>query len=147
MMEKTTMVRLERQFSHPAARVFNAFLEPETLPKWYGPRFATVGATVVEPVVGGRFDVELLSDRFGSMWVKGHFKEIKPYDRLVFTFIFDPDPSDAGDSVVTVEFKEQQGQTQVVLLQVLGRPIDPRGRTEGWTDIFDKLDAFLHLHP
>lgn len=138
-----TMVRIEREFGHPSAKVFQAFLNPAIIQQWYGPRNSTVGDMVVEAHVGGRFDVELLSERFGKLWVRGHFKEITPFSKLVYSFIFDPDLFTAGDSEVTVNLTEQNGMTKVSVVQALAKVIDPQGRTNGWREMFDKLEALL----
>ncbi len=138
-----SMVRCQRVYKHPAEKVFAAFLSPATLRHWYGPRDMVVGDLQVEPVVGGKFDIELISERFGRLWTRGFFQEITPFERLVYTFIFDPDLGAAGDSVVTVSFNEVAAGTEVTVLQVLQKVIDPRGRTQGWTDILANLDAFL----
>ena len=97
----------------------------------------------MEPIVGGRFDIELISEKFGSLWTRGFFKEIQPNRKLVYTFIFDPDLTLAGDSVVTVDFVEGDHGTEVTVLQVLEKVIDPTGRTQGWKDLLDKLDELL----
>ena len=141
--EMRSMVRCQKVFKHPVNKVFEAFLNPVLLCQWYGPRYAEVGELFVEPVVGGRFDVELISERFGSLWTRGFFKEITQNRKLVYTFIFDPDLTAAGDSVVTVEFVERTEGTEVTVLQVLEKIIDPTGRTQGWIDLLDKLDEML----
>lgn len=141
-----SIVRCQRMFKHPVARLFEAFLNPAILRNWYGPRDTTVGKLQVEPVIGGRFDVELLSERFGSLWARGSFREIVLHQRLVYTFIFDPDLTSAGDSVVTVSFAEAGDGTEVTVVQVLGKLIDPTGRTQGWTDLLEKLDLLLDQH-
>jgi uncharacterized protein YndB with AHSA1/START domain len=138
-----SMVRCQKTFKHPVTKVFEAFLNPVLLCQWYGPRYTEVGELFVEPIVGGRFDVELISERFGSLWTRGFFKEISPNRKLVYTFIFDPDITAAGDSVVTVNFEEGLEGTEVTVLQVLEKIIDPTGRTEGWRDLLDKLEELL----
>jgi uncharacterized protein YndB with AHSA1/START domain len=138
-----TMVRCQRAIPHPANKVFEAFLNPAILRQWYGPRNTTVGDLQVEPYVGGRFDIELISERFGRLWVRGFFKEITPYSQLCYSFIFDPDLTAAGDSLVTVSLQENEGNTEVNVVQTLEKAIDPTGRTQGWQDILDNLTALL----
>ena len=138
-----SIVRCQRLFKHPVAKLFEAFLNPAILRNWYGPRNTSVGDLQVEPIVGGRFDVELRSERFGSLWARGFFQEIVPHQRLVYSFIFDPDLTSAGDSVVTVSFTESAEGTEVTVMQVLGKVIDPTGRTQGWADLLEKLDLLL----
>lgn len=138
-----SIVRCQKTFHHPVGKVFEAFLNPAILCNWYGPRNTKVGAMQVEPSVGGKFDIELISERFGSLWTRGFFKEISPNKKLVYTFIFDPDITSAGDSVVTVDFLERPNGTEVIVLQVLEKVIDPTGRTQGWIDLLDKLEELL----
>ena len=143
MEQQKTMVVCSRAFKHPVQRVFEAFLDPMTLAKWYGPSYTTVGILNVEPVVGGEYAIELRSERYGSMFTRGIYHEIERFKRLVFSFRFDPDVSLAGDSLVTVEFEEQNGHTLVTLRQVLEKVIDPAGRTQGWDDSLEKLAQIL----
>lgn len=144
MMEApSTMVRCQRDIPHPASKVFEAFLNPAILRQWYGPRNTTVGDLQVEPHVGGRFDLELLSEKFGQLWVRGFFKEITPYSKLTYSFMFDPDLFSAGDSLVTVSLQENAGNTQVNVVQVLEKVIDATGRTQGWLDILGNLEMLL----
>ena len=142
----STMLRVHREFTHPAQKVFEAFLNPATLRFWYGPNNASVGEMKLEPVVGGRFDVELVSEKFGNLWVRGFFKEIIPYSKLCYTFIFDPDLFAAGDSMVTVQFTEQNGKTEVNVVQALQKEIQPQGRTDVWNDMLQKLEELLAIH-
>jgi hypothetical protein len=39
---------------------------------------------------------------------------------------------------------ERTEGTEVTVLQVLEKIIDPTGRTQGWIDLLDKLDELLH---
>lgn len=141
-LEKT-IVMCSHEFAFPVERVFEAFLDPVTLTKWYGPRDSTVGKLSLNPVVGGNYAIELISARHGRLLTKGVYHVIDRYRRLQFSFQFEPDITLAGDSLVTVDFEHQNGRTRIALRQVMEKLIDPIGRTQGWEQSFERLQAFL----
>lgn len=104
-------VRIEREFDASREAVWRAFTEAELVVQWWGR--------------GNRLDLERFEVERGGHWrfvehangeahgFEGRFREVKPMDRLVYTFEWDGMP---GHVVVeTVELEDLgNGRTRVV---------------------------------
>jgi uncharacterized protein YndB with AHSA1/START domain len=106
-------VRIVEVFDAPREAVFAAWTEEEQLRRWWGPgRFRTVSADL-DLRVGGRY--ELLLEP-GSLHLVGEFREVTPPSRLVYTWQWVAGVPDTRESLVTVEFRDLGGRTEVVLV-------------------------------
>jgi uncharacterized protein YndB with AHSA1/START domain len=78
--------------------------------------------------------------------VVGVYQEIRPPDRLVFTWRWESEPEhgDAGDTLVTLELKPRGSGTELTLTHE--RFVDEQKREEhahGWTGCLNGLERFL----
>jgi uncharacterized protein YndB with AHSA1/START domain len=91
---------------------------------------------------GGRYSIEI-DDGAGKHYsLAGEYREVHPPERLVFTWQWAHEPNDAV-SVVTVEFHEARGGTEL-LLRHEGLVGDSReGHRTGWNACFDMLEKTL----
>jgi uncharacterized protein YndB with AHSA1/START domain len=71
----------------------------------------------------------------------GEYLAIEPPSRLSFTWI--SKYTDERPTVVTIEFHEQDGGTELVLTHRGLPPKEVEGHRQGWTDIVRLLDAML----
>ncbi len=139
-----TPLRVTRTFPASRERVFRAWTEPQALTRWLAPSddFQT---TVLELDLrpGGRYRVEMLQgDR--PHRVAGTYVEIRPPEKLVFTWTWDNDPAHVGETLVTLEFIERGDSTELVLTH--DRFADAASRDEhgkGWTGCLDRLASHL----
>src|SRR5687767_4939125 len=150
-------LRVARTFRAPAERVFQAWTSPEELKKWSAPGEATVGAAEVDFRVGGAYRIRMeLPD--GSVHVAvGEYREIDPPRRLVYTWRWDTQPEGqrdphaaargTRDTLVTVEFTERGGGTEVVLTHSGFETEESRaGHAQGWEGAFEKLGKLFGQH-
>src|SRR5215204_6914152 len=104
-------IRMERTFNAPREIVFNAFIDPELIPKWWGPRNTTTVVDTLEPWAGGKWRFVNADSEGTEHGFRGEFREITPPSRLVWTFEYEPW---AGHiSVETATFEEKDGKTTV----------------------------------
>ncbi|MES0881164.1 SRPBCC family protein [Roseibium sp. SCP14] len=134
-------VVVSRKFSAPAERVFDAWLDPEILARFMtpGPDMSVPKATT-DPKVGGAFEIIMQA---GDQQIphKGIYKEISPHSRLVFTW---ESPFSEPDSVVTLEFDEVDGGTELTLTHVKFPSQESRDNHEGgWNRIVDCLGPLV----
>jgi uncharacterized protein YndB with AHSA1/START domain len=137
-------LRLERTFNAPRQAVFDAWTSPEVLKRWW-----PVGADWETPVadvdvrVGGRLRLVMRSPDGEEFGGSGEYVEIRPPERLVYTWAWDG--GYRGSQLVEVEFTERDDGTTTVVLTNTGLE-DERARQEhreGWDASFDNLDRVL----
>lgn len=112
------MVRVTRTIRAPRERVFRAWHDPEDLRRWFGgPEGFVTDSIEIDFRVGGAYRIAIRPPDTEPIYAYGRYLEISPFDRLVFTFSWDGLPvADIGETRVTVEFKETDGATEVVVL-------------------------------
>jgi uncharacterized protein YndB with AHSA1/START domain len=118
-------------------RVFQAWLEPASLAQWMRPGAATDAMAEVDPRVGGRFRIVMIEGRTRYEHT-GEYLAIQAPERLEFTWI--SQATDHRPTVVTIEFLERDGGTELVLThrRLPARQVESHRR--GWTDILQRLE-------
>ena len=139
-------LRITRSFAASRAKVFQAWTDPKAFAKWMAPsaEFQT-RIPKFELRVGGSYRLEMqLGDK--NNVVEGTYREIRPPEKLVFTWRW-ATPStggDAGDTLVTVEFSERGGQTEVVLTHEGFLTTEARdAHDHGWIGCLDRLQKYV----
>lgn len=137
-------VQLKRVFPYRAEVVFEAWSKPELLSQWFGcgPKNS---ATVLEfdfKVDGNYRITQDEPDGKPVHVATGKFREIIENERLVFTFDFEPPATQMGETLVTIEFNNVGGETELVLTHSLLPNEDARAGVEhGWCGGLNKLVA------
>ena len=141
---------VSRTIRAPRQKVFEAFVKPELLQQWFGPRGFKVTDASLEPRVGGRYRVTMRPRTGEAYTVGGEYREIKAPERLVFTWKWEGEEMGAmGETLVTVTLVERRAEhgveTEVSLLHS-GFPA-PEARDAhngGWNsslnDLVDVID-------
>jgi uncharacterized protein YndB with AHSA1/START domain len=143
MEQDNTVIQCKRTFRHPVKKVFEAFLDPQKVKQWFGPKEFSIGSVNLTPVVNGILEIEMITPKNDVLWVKGNYTEIIPETRIAYTFIYEPDAPGLGKTLVTIHFTSKGAETEVTLVHTIYKTINPEGRTKGWEAGFDKLEAIL----
>jgi glutathione S-transferase len=115
--KQTFDLTLTRTILAPRQKVFDAFVRPEMLKLWYGPRGHTVPEAQMDVRAGGRYRITMRARTGESYVVTGEYREVKPPERLVFTWKWEGEAMAAmGETLVTVMLAEKDGLTEVKLL-------------------------------
>ena len=123
----------------PRELVFAAWLDPASLAQWMCPGSVT-GATVdVDPRVGGAFRIVMHGHQDNEHW--GEYLIIEPPSLLSFNWI--SVNTDRKPTLVTVEFHERDGGTEVILTHRQLPPAKLDEHKKGWADILRKLEGHL----
>jgi uncharacterized protein YndB with AHSA1/START domain len=140
------MLRMERTFSAPAEAVFDAWTNAGVLSHWWapGPDWETPVAEA-DVRVGGKLRIVMRSPDGEELGGGGEYIEIKPTERLVFTWSWDGQEGDAGSQVIEVEFNDQgDGTTTVVVTNKgLRDEEEKESHREGWQGSLANLDRLL----
>jgi uncharacterized protein YndB with AHSA1/START domain len=124
--------------------LFRAWTDPEELSNWWrqeGEGWAFAGASI-DLRVGGRYRLGMTGPDGRKHVASGVYREVRPPERLVFTWNWEDPTKPVGETLVTVEFRDLGGErTEVVLTHE--RFADPArmGRHEqGWTELMRLLE-------
>ncbi len=134
----STTLNIRRFIAAPRARVFAAFTNPAELKKWMGPEEGQCVDAQADVRAGGAYSMRMRSSQAGEeITVRGEYVEVKPPERVVFTWGWEGD--DAG-SRVTVDFLELDGGTDVQLTHERLASAASRDRhAHGWAGSIEKL--------
>jgi uncharacterized protein YndB with AHSA1/START domain len=138
-------ITITRTFAAPRALVFKAWTEPAHFARWFGGHNATIPLETVSMDVrpGGAWRATMYAgpERMEIQW-KGHFLEVAPPERLVFTL--SDQPTEAAEGV-TVVLTEVNGQTEMVFHQAGGYLTAEQyaQAKAGWETFFDVMAELL----
>lgn len=142
--DDTRVIRMTRTFDAPRERVFRAWTEPEQLAKWWGPKGFTVPDHNIDVRPGGAWRTTMRSPEGNDHIVAGVYREITPPERLVFTWGWETEGPRGHETVVTIEFHERDGGTELQLTQELFENETSRDmHNQGWSGCMDSLDDAL----
>ncbi len=144
--DSQTSLTLSRLLAAPRHRVFKAWTDPEEIEKWWnlGEEWGSSIAEV-DLRVGGHFRIGLRSlknDKVHS--VRGVYREVVPPERLVYTWVVEDPKAAEVETLVTVEFRNRNGSTELVLTHQLLREKDLRDSVSmGWSLVLEGLTRLL----
>jgi uncharacterized protein YndB with AHSA1/START domain len=149
-------LEMTRVIKAPQARVFDAWIRPETIRMWFGPKNMKASVAETNPVVNGNYMIEMqgmcpageaLRPNESADYktgVSGTYTKVSPYDLLQFTWapLWAPDDK----SMVTLYFREVAGGTELRLVHDRFSTEAMRdGHNHGWTGSMEKLAALLEV--
>jgi uncharacterized protein YndB with AHSA1/START domain len=138
-------VVLRRTFKAPVASVFRAWSDPSMAKRWsWGPEYDTVSVDL-NCRTGGTWRQHIHDRTTGENWFfDGVFHEVVPNRKLVHTFHFTNDRGyDEPPSLVTIEFTERGGNTDVVLTHTQLAESKVKETTKGWEEIFAVMESLF----
>lgn len=142
-----TILEIARRIRAPRAKVFAAFTEGEHFRRWWGPKGFVVGALALEAKPGGAYRVEMISAEGNTHILSGTYREVKAPERLVFTWRWGEGKDQGPESLVTLDFAEAGGETD---MRVRHEGFPDRAARDshqtGWSSSLDRL-AWSALEP
>jgi len=137
------VLEVRRTFASARERVFNAWTSASALKRWHAPENATVEDATVDFRVGGGYEVRMRGNDGQLHRVAGEYHEIDSPNRLVYSWAWQ-DKERNSRSVVTVEFFDLGGATEVVLTHAgLETEQEIQGHRHGWIGCLEKLATIL----
>ena len=137
---KPIELQMTRTFDAPVERVFDAWLS-KSWGDWAGPPGVKGEVTLMEPHVGGRYQVVMHREEGGSLTVGGTYREIVRPSKIVMSWKWDNEPV---DTLVTLNFRSLGGKTELHLKHE-GFSAEARrdGHQSGWSGTLDRLVQHL----
>lgn len=133
-----------RVYPAPREAVFDAWIETSKIKQWWGCAECTDVRSEIEPRVGGKYNHHMTINNEHEAPGFATLIEFDPPNRLAYT------STDADDMVISVDFTDVEGGTQVRLVHSGIPDIRVDGDIElreiirdGWTAAFGKLATFL----
>ena len=142
-----TSLEIKRFINAPRERVYAAWTDPVQLKEWWGPKQMRTKSLEFDPHLGGKYRWTLVNEEGEEMTVFGEYRELIPAKKIVFTWKWDDDEAwtKHGESVVTVEFADRDGGTELRLThQQLPSEESRERHNEGWNVVLDRLEAYLN---
>jgi len=99
-----TTLHLRRTFTAPREKVFRAWTDPEELKQWWGPEGCSTPIAEIDLRVGGKYRFGMKPLEGDLIFVSGTYREIRPPEKLVYTWVWEGSEMDAGETLVTVKF-------------------------------------------
>jgi uncharacterized protein YndB with AHSA1/START domain len=138
-------LRIERTFQAPAQAVFDAWTSEEVMRRWFHGQHAwETPIAQVDLRLGGNVRVVMRDPEKGAEYGGGgHYTEIDPPRRLVFTWTWDSD-EEARETLIELDFEEVDGATKVRLTHNNLRDRESvLSHEDGWSACFDNLEGAL----
>lgn len=138
-------LELKRRFAAPREKVFRAWTDPEAVKQWHASGEYQTHIAELDLRVGGRYRFEFKQLSDGTLIpVWGTYREVRPPERLVYTWTVEKPDMNMGETVVTVEFLDRGKETEVVLRHELFPNAEVREEhKQGWNSCFDRLPKSL----
>lgn len=138
-------VRITRMVDAPREKVFRAWTEPDEIRKWWGPGEFICPEAHVDLRPGGTYRFAMQPTAGEPFIVGGTYMEVDPPVRLRYTWRWETGPAaDGSESLVTVEFNERGGRTELVLTHTGFPPSHgPAPYEMGWEGGLDKFETLV----
>ena len=138
-----TSLQIKRTFKASREKVFQAWTTPEEMKKWFCPLGFIAAAAEADLRIGGKYRITMKSPEGKLVEHFGTYREIRPSEKLVFTWIIDNQDCAGGEdqiceTVVTLEFNELGPNTEFILTHE-GFPTakSREGHEMGWNGCLD----------
>ncbi|MEZ4501520.1 MAG: SRPBCC family protein [Dehalococcoidia bacterium] len=139
-------IRITREFDAPPALVYRVMTDPETWPRWWGPRRYQTVVDRMDVRVGGGWQARNIDDAGNEFVFHGEYREIVPGERVVQTFEFEGAPGEV--SVETMTLEDLGGRTRMTVVSEFSSTeardgMIAGGMEDGMRETYERLDEEL----
>jgi len=141
------VIELHRRFRASPERVFRAWTQPSALREWWCPPGWIASEIEVDLRVGGAYRIAMGRAEGGkSVSVSGVFLEVKPPERLVFTWQWNGAFAEMPETLVTVELRGSENETLLTLRHAnFADPAIRQQHRSAWIAACNRLDLLMAL--
>ena len=139
-------IELQRRFRASPERVFRAWTQPVALREWWCPPGWVAGEIEIDLRIGGAYRIGM--SRTGvtgaGVSVSGHFLEVRPPERLVYTWRWEGAFAEMPETLVTLELRGSDSETLLTLNHDNFTDLGLRRQhRSGWVSACDRLDRLI----
>jgi uncharacterized protein YndB with AHSA1/START domain len=139
-------IELQRRFRASPERIFRAWTQPVALREWWCPSGWIAGEIEIDLRIGGNYRIAM--SRAGAagseVSVNGQFLEVKPPERLVYTWRWEGAFAEMPETLVTLELSGSDSETLLTLRHDNFVDLDARQQhRSGWMSACDRLDRLV----
>lgn len=139
-------IHVERVFDAPRDQVFAAFVDPELIPEWWGPRGTTAVVEEMDVRAGGSWRFVVRNSDGSETAFRGTFREVSPPDRVVQTFEWEGMPGHV--SVDTATFEDLGDRTKLTTTSLFHTTEERdgmlgSGMEGGLNETYERFDELL----
>lgn len=144
-----TALLVRRTVAASRDRVYAAWTDPEQIRQWHAPGDFSVATAEVDLSVGGRYRFGMKHPEKDALrYVGGVYEAIEPGKKLVYTWQWEQDEDNVGETRVSVEFRDADNGTEIVLVHERFPTTATRDHhSAGWNGCIDKLVHLYQLAP
>jgi uncharacterized protein YndB with AHSA1/START domain len=140
-------LEIRRVIRASRARVFAAWTQPEQMRQWFGREIDQVESIGLDVRMGGVYHIRMAGScgtagDGAKSEVSGGYIEVIPNEKVQFTWrpLWNP----AEESLVTVQLRDVEGGTELVLTHERFASMESRNaHLQGWTSSMNKLERML----
>ncbi len=112
-----TQVLITREFDAPRELVWKAWTTPELVRRWWHAKRGEMTVCEIDLRVGGTWRYAMNAEGFGEVGFHGEYREIRPFERLVSTEVYEGIPdADANAALDTLTLAEDGDRTLMAVL-------------------------------
>lgn len=137
---------LQRVIQAPRSVVWNAWMNPETLPQWWGPDGFSCRTQRIDLRAGGEWVFDMIGPD-GTVFPNHHlYTEVRPEERIAYALLWGENGPKHADAWAS--FEDQEGATKVTLGMVFSTAAEFQeakgfGAVELGLQTLGKLDRFI----
>ena len=137
-------LELSRVFQAKRENVFRAWIDPDELKPWWGPKGFNTEIDTFNATPGGAYRVCMRAPDGSEHWLHGEFKEVSPHDFLSMSWIWEAGDMAGHEMLVTITFTAVGDATEIKLVHSnLPSEGAVTAHSEGWTSSFECCDETL----
>jgi len=138
----------ERTFDAPREKVWEAFTDPDLIPRWWGPHGSSTTVAEMDVRPGGTWRYVSSAPDREDVAFYGEYLEVSPPERIKWTFRFDVEGMGPQGGPETLTLEDVGGKTKVTAVSHMGTPeiIEgalATGMVGGAIETYDRLEALL----
>lgn len=140
--QENVILTLSHKFEASLEKVWDAWTNPDVISKWWLPEgFTESKPNEVDLKVGGGFKYHMQPPEGEAFYAHGIFTEIIPNKLIKSTWLWSHSEQ---ETFLTVEFKESNGGTELILIHELFTDEEQRNlHADGWEKCLDRIENLI----